>query len=243
MWSAFPLSRSRCNLNHGFRRRRPKASGSSWTLLACPVRPWPRLCRPSARPAAARRISVVFGYVIAPFSPPADGLPPNEDIKPISDWFAGWPSDAAATTARIVGLGYQRAKAEGACEYFDASETWAYVPQSPLKAYDAVVEHNNKELLQRVKRRDRALTYSVNRPSETFGQLAATVSGLVREANPVLLPFGPKIFFAINLLVAALYRETGVWHVTDDASAPEAIQDASAYSVAFLAELGPIATD
>jgi hypothetical protein len=41
-------------------------------------------------------------------------------------------------------------------------------------------------------------------------------SGGVSEARPVLLPFGPRIFFAISLLVAMAVEEAAVWHVDGD---------------------------
>lgn len=189
--------------------------------------------------AETREITLVVAYVIASFSPPPISLPPNEDIKPISDWFAGWPSNTSASTALMVGLGYERAKAEGACEYFDASETWVFVPRSPLGEYDDAVLENNIELLGRAKRRERALDYKVASPSATFGQLASIVGNLLPRSNPVLLPFGPKIFFAISLLVGAIYREVGVWHVTGDADIAEASHTPSDFTVAFQADLRP----
>lgn len=57
--------------------------------------------------------------------------------------------------------------------------------------------------------------------------------------NPVLLPFGPKIFFAISLLVASVYREVGVWHVTGDSELPDFQHVPSAHIPAFRVELGP----
>jgi len=189
--------------------------------------------------AKLRRISVSVGYSIAAFTPPPSELPPNEDIRPISNWFSGWPSDANASTSLVVGLGYEQGKAEGACEYFDASETWAFFPCSPIAQYDAAVESNNNSLLQRVNRRNRLLRYEVDSPSATFGRLVQTVSELVRTSNPVLLPFGPKIFFVVSLLVASLYREVGVWHVTGDIPANDQEQPASDQVVAFIFVLAP----
>jgi hypothetical protein len=193
--------------------------------------------------AELRRISVSVGYSIAAFTPPPTDLPPNEDIRPISNWFSGWPSDANASTSLVVGLGYEQGKAEGACEYFDASETWAFFPCSPIGQYDDAVASNNNALLQRVKRRNRLLRYEVDSPSATFGRLVQTVSELVRTSNPVLLPFGPKIFFIISLLVASLYREVGVWHVTGDIPANELEQPASDHVVAFTFDLGPLESE
>lgn len=178
-------------------------------------------------------------YILAEYTPPPTQLPPNEDIRPINDWFAGWPTNATASTSLIVGLGYERDKASGACEYFDASETWVFIPQSSIADYQATVEANNEVLLARARRRDLSATYHVERPTETFGLLASSVSRIVPKMNPVLLPFGPKIFFAISLLVASVYRETGVWHVTGDSDMPDIPHVPSSHIPAFRVELGP----
>ena len=178
-------------------------------------------------------------YVLAEYTPPPAQLPPNEDIRPINDWFAGWPTNATASTSLVVGLGYERDKASGACEYFDASENWVFVPQSAISDYQTAVEHNNDVLLARARRRELATTYRVERPTETFGLLASTVSRILPRANPVLLPFGPKVFFALNLLVASIYREAGVWHVTGDSELPDVPHAPSSITPAFRVELGP----
>lgn len=177
-------------------------------------------------------------YVVAEFTAPPNVLPPNEDIRPINDWFAGWPTNATASTSLVVGLGYERDKASGASEYFDASETWVFVPQSAIGDYETAVVGNNEDLLARAKRRDHVTTYRVERPTETFGLLASAVSRIVSKMNPVLLPFGPKVFFALSLLVAAIYREVGVWHVTGDSNLPDTSHQPSPYVSAFRVELG-----
>jgi hypothetical protein len=190
-----------------------------------------------AEVACQRPLSLQVWYVIAEFTPPPACLPPNEDIRPISDYFAGWPSDANSSTSLVVGLGYERDKAEGACEFFDAGETWILVPKSPIVEFDGAVFENNKELLKRAERR--TLDYRVDLPAETFGQLVGTVSNILPRMSPVLLPFGPKIFFAISLLVASIYREIGVWHVTGDAELPSTTHLASKHTVGFQMDLGP----
>lgn len=184
-------------------------------------------------------LAITVGYVIAAFTPPPTSLPANEDIRPISEAFTGWPSEPSATTTLIVGLGYEQEKAEGACEYFDPHGTWVFVPTSPISEYDEAVAQNNENLIHRARRKNNEQTYSVTNPSQTFGQLASLVSNLVAKENPVLLPFGPKIFFALSLVVAAIYSELGVWYVTGDAMAEVGDHKASNHSVGFRIEIGP----
>jgi hypothetical protein len=208
--------------------------------ISCMSRPTMAAAFQAVLLAAERRVvRMDVLYVLAEYTPPPKLLPPNEDIRPINDWFAGWPTNATASTSLVVGLGYERDKASGACEYFDAGETWVFVPQSAIGDYEAAVVDNNEDLLARARRRDHTVTYRVERPTETFGLLAGTVSRVVPKMNAVLLPFGPKIFFALNLLVAAVYREAGVWHVTGDSDLLDAPHAPSAYAPAFRVELGP----
>lgn len=188
--------------------------------------------------ATSQRFKIVVLYSIAEYTPPPNWLPVNEDIRPVSSAFAGWPHDSAASTSLIVGLGYEKNKAEGACEYFDPSEVWVFVPHSPLHEFDADVLNNNQELVGRESRHGRELAYPVNDPERTFGSLVATVTSLISRSNPLILPFGPKIFFALSLLVAELYEEVGVWLVTGDLAGGANDHNASDFSVCFEFELG-----
>lgn len=187
--------------------------------------------------ATSQNFQIVVLYSIAEYTSPPTTLPVNEDIRPVSAAFAGWPHDSAATTSLIVGLGYEKNKAEGACEYFDPSEVWVFVPESPLHEFDTDVLANNQELVDRESRRGRELAYPVNDPERTFGSLVATVTSLISRSNPLILPFGPKIFFALSLLVAALYEEVGVWLVTGDLAGGANDHNASDFSVCFKFEL------
>lgn len=186
-----------------------------------------------------QEVELICGYVIAEFSPPPLNLPPNEDIKPISSFFAGWPNNASATTALIIGLGYEHEKAEGACEYFDASDTWAFTPKSPIEKYDDEVFNNNRSLLDRLNRKQRILCYSVCEPSNTFGELAGLILETSKQFNIVILPFGPKIFYMLSLIAAVVYREIGVWDVIGEPSEPELNQDSSLHLTGFITKFGP----
>src|SRR5690606_21259442 len=145
----------------------------------------------------------------------------NEDICPVSSFFAGWPNNASATTSLIIGLGYEREKAEGACEYFDASDAWLFTPKSPITQYDEEVYINNKALIERLNRKNRILNYSVCAPAATFGELVSLILETSPKFNIVILPFGPKIFYMLSLIAATVYREIGIWNVT---GAPEELE-------------------
>ena len=178
------------------------------------------------------QITVALGYVISKFTPPASGGSYNEDIKPISQRFAGWPDDPYAPTSIVLGLGYEAAKAEGANEYFDAQETWVLFPESPIVEFDNEVESNNRQMVGKARRESRLVSYPVDRPMQTFFHLNSLVQDLSERSNLLILPFGPKIFAALSLMVAVLNPSVGVWHATGDTDLPSDDHEASDHFVA-----------
>lgn len=189
--------------------------------------------------AETQEFDLVIGYVVAEFTPPPEELPPNNDICPVSENFAGWPSFPSARTSLIVGLGYEREKAEGACEYFDSNEIHVFVPTSPIVEYEASVRNNNSQLLAEATRNKLDYVYSLDNPERAFGQLVAVVADLISRSNPVILPFGPKLFFALSLIVAEIYKEVGVWHVTGELVTSAGSFNPSGCAIGFEMRLGP----
>lgn len=178
-------------------------------------------------------VTIAFGYVISRFTPPESIGFHNEEIKPVSPRFAGWPDDPYAPTSIILGLGYEAAKAEGANEYFDAQETWVFFPNSPIVEFDHEVEKNNQQMVGRAQRESRLVSYPVDRPLETFFYLNSLVQDLSERSNLLILPFGPKIFAAISFIVAILNPSVGVWHATGDTDLPSDDHQASEHFVSM----------
>ena len=114
-----------------------------------------------------------------------------------------------------------------------------FTPKSQISAYDEQVTANSKELIARAVRSDREIAYSVDDPEETFGELVTAESSLLSRSNPLILPFGPKIFFAISLLVSLLYKEVGVWLVTGDLAGLAVDHQASNHVIGFNFEIAP----
>lgn len=166
--------------------------------------------------AQTRDIQLHVAYSLAVYGPsPLVWAAPNRTICPVHPAFSGWTSEgASAPLDVVVGLGYERGKALGAVEYLEPRNRWICVPQSPEAAYLAEVKRHNKNLIDNSK--DRAAYYQVLSPVDTYFSLRSLVEGIARSARPVLLPFGPKLFFAVNLLVAMTVEEAAVWHVSGE---------------------------
>jgi hypothetical protein len=130
----------------------------------------------------------------------------------------------------VLGLGYEPFKAEGASEFFEPYEQWIFIPESPIAEYLPKVLENNEELISRVLLEKKTVNYRVDDPELTFGQLEQVVSALTETTNPVLMPFGPKIFFFLCLVQSMSHPEVGVWQVTDDYEPSNGKTEASQYS-------------
>ena len=163
--------------------------------------------------AREHEIELIALYSLAAFSSPPEVEEANESIEPVHSAFAGWSSPEGKPISLVIGLGYERQKAEGASEFFEPSDQWVFVPNSPIEEFLTRVELNNRNLLDKTDR-GRLISYQVEDPESTYGQLELVVSSLSRYSNPVLLPFGPKIFFFLTLVLCLSHPELGVWRVT-----------------------------
>lgn len=166
--------------------------------------------------AQTRNVELRVGYSVAAYAPsPAVWATPNRTICPVHPAFSGWTSEGASAPLDIVvGLGYEKGKALGAVEYLEPRHRWICIPTSPEKAYLLEVEKHNRNLIDNSK--ERVAHYQVLSPVETYFSLRSMVEGIAREARPVMLPFGPKLFFAVSLLVALTVEESAVWHVSGE---------------------------
>ncbi|WP_146052523.1 hypothetical protein [Pseudomonas syringae] len=159
------------------------------------------------------KVEVIVLYSLAKFTFPSASLLANESIEPVHKNFAGWSSPETKPTSLILGLGYEPNKAEGASEYFEPSDQWIFIPKSPIREFLDQVYCNNENLIKKTDD-DRIIEYNVADPELTYGQIELVISSLARKSNPVLLPFGPKIFFFLCLVQCLTHPELGVWRVT-----------------------------
>jgi hypothetical protein len=127
--------------------------------------------------------------------------------------FAGWSCDPALPPAAVIGLGYEENKALGAVDHLQVSRIIALLPHSPIPEYSEALGKANRVLLESLPEEART-EYEVMEPCGTFQLVENVVAGLEASFNPVILPFGPKIFFVISLLVACYHPATSVWRVS-----------------------------
>lgn len=158
-------------------------------------------------------VAVDFLYAIAKFTPPPEPLFANVHVGPVLPSFAGWSAEPELPVSAVVGLGYEPDKALGAVEHLQASEIWTFEPVSSIPEYTASLHQANRTLLQFVPEKCR-LQYQVERPYTLFSALRALASSSLLSSNPVILPFGPKLFTLVALLVGCSYADIAVWRVS-----------------------------
>jgi hypothetical protein len=179
-----------------------------------------------------------FIYSQAAFIPPKPSTGVNHEIEPVHENCAGWPVSQSAPTSLIIGLGYEPSKAEGASEFLDPSEQWAFIPTSKIPQYLSTLARNNNNFIKRLEKINRTIKYDLHHPSETFGLIELVVTDLLGRSNPVLLPFGPKIFFILCLLSGLIHPEIGIWHVKEmERDKNIANVDASGEEIGFMVVL------
>lgn len=193
----------------------------------------------SIRSASCDSIDVYFFYVIAKFTAPAQDAAPTVVIEPVIPEFAGWPTHPARAPAAVIGLGYEPLKAVGVIEHLEIDKAvWAYVPVSPINEYLDGVREANQPLLKLIESEGRQMTYRVMDPASLFHEMNSLVDALKISYNPLLIPFGPKIFALVSLLVASVHNEVGVWRVSGSILEPAVDREGSDYRVCFRVRFG-----
>lgn len=167
------------------------------------------------RSLPGKEITVTFRYSIAEFTPPMEDTAPAVTVEPVIPQFAGWTTRPDRPPAAIVGLGYEPNKAIGIVDHLEINNaTWAYYPLGPIPEYYQRVLEANQSLLGIIQADGRCQPYDLNAPATLFHEMNSLVDTLKPHFNPVLIPFGPKLFALVALLVATLHDDVGVWRVS-----------------------------
>lgn len=177
-----------------------------------------------AKLALNNNITIVIIYSLAKYSPPCDKSQPNNKVKPVSNFFSGWSSRPGLSVLSVVGLGYEKDKAVGAIEYLESSNAFLYVPYSVEEKYFDDVLKENSKLLDHFGVNNR-FVYQLESPTETIYSLDAVISANKNKYKVVLLPFGPKLFYALSLVSCIPHPEVSVWYVSGEEEDGDSSQD------------------
>lgn len=159
-------------------------------------------------------IEATFLYAVAQYSRPPRKLEPVLETAPIRFDFAGWPSDPGEPLACVVGVGYEEGKAIGAIEFLEAGHVWLFRPTGWDDRFERAVDRQNRDLFMQVPPSN-IVAYQLEFPYALYIRMSSLVRGLSNEGRVALLPFGPKMFSVVALIVAMCNEpQVSVWRVT-----------------------------
>lgn len=166
-------------------------------------------------------INADFVYAPAKFSIPPEDPCVMEICGPVTDKFAGWTDYPDHPINAIVGIGYEPEKAVGVIEFLEPNKVWILNPFGENRNYDKRVRNANRDLWDMFPSKQ-FISYKVSNPYEYFMILEGLVFESLKNARPILVPFGPKMFALCCLLVACVHSPyPGVWRVSSgDAEKP-----------------------
>ena len=161
-----------------------------------------------------KRISITFAYSRATFTLPPDNENQTYFFEPIPGFSTlSIPNNP---TALIVGLGYEKRRAFGLKEFFDAEETYAFfTDEDSASEFYPVILDKNKELLSQIEDNYK-FEYPINDLLYTKKLLSDISSSLNKDYRVLITPCGPKPFTLISLLVAIEHRNIDVWRISGE---------------------------
>jgi len=174
-------------------------------------------------------VKVQFVYSLAAYNPPSVTQVQNSHVGPVlRSNFAGWWVEPDRGITAIVGLGYEPDKALGAVEHLQAADIWTFTPESKVSEYSRALAIANQSLLATVPL-EHQIKYRVHEPFNLFITVESLVYGVMQRQNPVLLPFGPKLFALCCLLVVCIHKDVAVWRVSAQGQEPAVNRRASGF--------------
>lgn len=147
--------------------------------------------------------------------PPSD-IQPMHHIGPISDSLSGELGSLSKPTSLIFGLGYEKDKALGVYNYFDASYTFLFIPKNSEHNFEKYVIENNKQLIEDT-HKSNIFYYDISKPYVTYVDLKSFILSISESSRAVMIPLGPKILAVISVLIGyELESSLAVWRVSSE---------------------------
>lgn len=158
-----------------------------------------------------KTVNVYFFYSFSKFSIPTNGDIRNIHIGPLENFSTLSIPDKP--TALIIGLGYERERAFGLTEYFDAETFLFYADKSRDNQYYKAVKAANNNIMDQVKK-ENIFEYSLLYLDNTESLLYSVCKSLKNDYRLVLAPTGPKPFTLLCLLTSIRLKNIDVWRIS-----------------------------
>jgi len=176
-------------------------------------------------------------YSLSQYIPPPEGDTPIRSVCEISPQLGGSLGDLSLPTSVIFGLGYERSKALGVCNYLDPGFVYTFIPKSPIPGFENKVVENNGDLLNLVSS-DNIFYYDVCSPYSTYLSLKSLIQSLKKVSRPLLVPLGPKVLSSLSVILGKeMHPELPVWRVSSEHEEIPVDRPASGSEVQFTIQL------
>jgi len=153
-------------------------------------------------------INTFFSYTPALFVKPKPPKP-NKEIGPLPGKYS-IPTDKPK--ALIVGLGYEKNKAEGIIEHLEPKTSYLfYTSPASDPEFVKIVEKNNRILLE--ERSSNVIKYPFNNLLYLEKKLTNLCDQLSSEYSIIIAPLGPKPFTFISVMLSVKYNNIDIWRV------------------------------
>ncbi len=186
-----------------------------------------------------RKVNVLFSYTSSEFVEPKKPKP-LKVAEPLGCAHMGLAP--GKPVALVMGLGYEKQRAEFLQKSVDPGETYCfYADPVQDERYIEKVYLNNFKLIDSL-HKNHVYAYPIRDMNKTDQLLTTLCLDLRMKYRIVLAPLGPKPFALINMLLAARYPDIEVWRVSagkmESAYDRIPVGEPQIYKVEFGAELG-----
>lgn len=158
-----------------------------------------------------KNIKMFFAYSGAKYSSPMETYSPSIRFNPIPGF--NNLSIPDKPTALMIGLGYEKDRAAGLIEYFDAQQVFLFHTENEI--YKDSVECANKSLIEQVDANN-IISYPLYDIEYTHTVLKNLCHDLSENFRIILAPGGPKPFSIISYFVATEYDEIDIWKISGE---------------------------
>lgn len=164
--------------------------------------------------ASAGDVACDFCYSLASLDQGPGGPQSIEIVEPIGLGFVAAETDPHLPLIAIVGLGFEPDRALGALELLEPREVRVWIPSGRASdEYASPIRQSNHQLLAELPAGS-LFAYDVTDAYGLFVRLESLIDGALRNARAIMVPFGPKIFAAVCLLVSVAQPRSSVWRIT-----------------------------
>ncbi len=164
-----------------------------------------------------KSVHIFFSYSVSEFASPPEKHIFSEHVEPVEGFYS--LSVPQKPTALIIGLGYEKKRAFGLKEYFNADRTFLFHTDNSFnKEYAIKVIENNKELISEIDPNN-IVKYPLMDLVYTETLLRNLCLDLMVDFRAIIAPCGPKPFTLLSMITSINYEAIDVWRISAGKSA------------------------